>query len=84
MLAYPLVIFGNYIGYRISLDEAQSDRERDHIKSFYRKLVGCILGFSVVFGLLMFWARELITSHAMWFTILVVGWRLATRSPIWS
>jgi RNA polymerase sigma factor (sigma-70 family) len=73
LLAVPLVLFGNYIGYRMSLDEAQSDREREHIKSFYRKLVGCILGFSVLFGLLMFWARELITSNAMFFTILVVG-----------
>jgi len=73
LLMFPLVILGNYVGYRISLDEARSDREREHIKNFYRKLVGCILGFSVVFGLLMFWAREIITSHAMFFTVLWVG-----------
>jgi len=73
ILAFPLVLFGNYVGYRISLDEAQSDREREHIKSFYRKLIGCVLGFSVAFGLLMFWARDLITSSSLFFTILVVG-----------
>jgi len=76
-LSFPLVIFGNYVGYRMSLDEAHSDREREHIRSFYHKLVGCILGFSVLFGLLMFWARELLTSHAMFFTVLVVGLALA-------
>ena len=77
LLSFPLVIFGNYIGYRISLDTAQSDREREHIKSFYRKLVGCILGSSIVFGLLMVGARELITTHAKLFTVLVVGLALA-------
>jgi RNA polymerase sigma factor (sigma-70 family) len=76
-LSFPLVIFGNYVGYRTSLDTAQSDREREHIKSFYRKLVGCILGFSVAFGLLMFWARELISSRAEFFTVLVIGLSLA-------
>ena len=73
LFAFPLILFGNYVGYRMSLDEARSNREREHIRSFYRKLVGCVVGFCVLLGLLMFWARELITSSAMFFTILVVG-----------
>src|SRR5262249_9910885 len=44
----PLMIFfGNYLGYRMSLDGARSEREAEYVKSFYRKLALCILGFSV-------------------------------------
>src|SRR3954468_5176627 len=58
MLAPALGFFGSYIGYRTGMDGAQSDHERDHIKSFYRKLSASILGFLVAYGLLMIWAIE--------------------------
>src|SRR6266702_3094764 len=45
MVAPALGFLGNYIGYRTGMDRAQSDHEREHIKSVYRKLSACILGF---------------------------------------
>src|SRR5206468_9474545 len=66
-LSFPLAIFGNYAGYRMSLLQAQSDGEREFIKSFYRKLLACILGFSVAYGVLMIWARPLIQARSLLF-----------------
>src|SRR5256714_8218062 len=44
ILAPALGFLGNYIAYRIGMDGAQSDYERERIKSFYRKLMACVLG----------------------------------------
>jgi RNA polymerase sigma factor (sigma-70 family) len=51
-----LVIFGNYIGYRMNFDQARTDAERDYIKTFYRRLMACIVGFGVVMVPLIIWA----------------------------
>src|SRR5256885_3894493 len=37
---------------RIGMESAQSDHEREFIKSFYRKLLACIIGFCVAYGFL--------------------------------
>ena len=58
MLAPALGFFGNYIGYRIGMDGAQSDHEREHMRSFYRKLLACMLGFCAAYCLLMIWAKQ--------------------------
>src|SRR6266850_65169 len=76
-LSFPLAIFGNYVGYRMSLVEAQNDRERQFIKSFYRKLFGCLLGFGAAYALLVTWARQLIQTRSFLFTALMVGLALA-------
>jgi RNA polymerase sigma factor (sigma-70 family) len=77
-LLTPLLgFFGNYIGYRIGLDGAQSDRERELIKSFYRKLMACILGFFVAYGLLLVFAKRIILVHDLLFTSLIIGMVLA-------
>lgn len=34
-----LIVFGNYLGYRIGLDEAESEMERRLIKNFYRRVL---------------------------------------------
>ena len=49
ILSPLLIIFGNYLGYRMNLDAARSDFEAQFIKSFYRKLAACIAGFCVAF-----------------------------------
>src|SRR6266849_2126980 len=60
MLAPALGFFGNYIGYRIGMEGAQSDHEREYIRSFYRKLFACMLGVCAAYGLLIFWAKQFI------------------------
>jgi RNA polymerase sigma factor (sigma-70 family) len=76
-LSFPMAILGNYAGYRMSLAEAQSDRERRFVKGFYGRLFGCILGFFVAYGLLMIWARPLLESGGSLFTVLLVGLAMA-------
>jgi RNA polymerase sigma factor (sigma-70 family) len=73
ILAPMLGFFGNYIAYRIGTDGAQSDHEREHIKSFYRKLVAVVLGFFIAYGLLMIWARQLIHDHHLIYSSVIFG-----------
>jgi RNA polymerase sigma factor (sigma-70 family) len=47
ILSPLMILFGNYIPYRMGLAEARSDEERGHIKTFYRKVVGWSFGLSV-------------------------------------
>jgi hypothetical protein len=35
VLSFPLIIFGNYLGYRLGLDSAETDRERAFVRIFY-------------------------------------------------
>ena len=73
ILAPALGFFGNYIGYRIGMDGAQSDYERDYIRRFYRKLSACILGFLAAYGLLMIWAKQFIRDRHLVYSSLIIG-----------
>src|SRR5438105_8417451 len=73
MLAPALGFFGNYIGYRIGMDGAQSDHEREHIRGFYRKLTACILGFLAAYCLLMIWAQQFIMDRHLVYSSLIIG-----------
>jgi len=73
MLAPALGFFGNYIGYRIGMEGAQSDHEREFIKSFYRKLLACMIGFCVAYGFLVIWAKEFIKDHHLVYSSLIIG-----------
>jgi RNA polymerase sigma factor (sigma-70 family) len=73
MLAPALGFFGNYIGYRIGMEGAQSDHEREFIKSFYRKLLACMIGFCVAYGFLVIWAKEFIKGHHLVYSSLIIG-----------
>jgi RNA polymerase sigma factor (sigma-70 family) len=77
LLAPLLGFFGNYISYRIGMDGAQSEFEREHIKSFYRKLMACILGFLVAYGLLLIYVKQILVVHELLFTSLIIGLVLA-------
>jgi RNA polymerase sigma factor (sigma-70 family) len=50
-----VVIFPNYIGYRIGLAGAQSDEECGSIKAFYRKAGVITLGLFLPFAALVLW-----------------------------
>jgi RNA polymerase sigma factor (sigma-70 family) len=58
LLSPLMILFGNYIPYRIGLAEARSEEERGHIKSFYRKIWGWSFALSLVV-MAVFW----ITLH---------------------
>lgn len=72
-LAPALGFLGNYIGYRTGMAGAQSDHEREYIKSFYRKLSACVLGFLVAYGLLMIWAKQFVMERHLVYSSLVIG-----------
>src|SRR4051812_44045280 len=72
-LAPALGFWGNYIGYRIGMDGAQSDHEREYIKSFYRKLSASILGFWIAYGFLMIWAKQFVMDRHLIYSSLVIG-----------
>lgn len=50
-----LVVFGNYVGYRIGLDESRSEEERSYIKMFYRRVLVTTVSLSGILavGLLL-------------------------------
>jgi RNA polymerase sigma factor (sigma-70 family) len=73
VLAPAVGFFGSYIGYRIGMETAQTDRERQYIRSFYRKLLACLFGFCAAYGLLMFWANEFIQDHRLVYSAWIIG-----------
>jgi len=57
VICSPLMIFfGNYAGYRMSLDGAHSDGERHHIKLYFKKVLLYALAFSVPLTAVILWA----------------------------
>jgi RNA polymerase sigma factor (sigma-70 family) len=84
ILAPALGFLGNYIGYRTGMAGAQSDHEREHIKSFYRKLSASILGFLAAYGLLMIWAKQFVRDRHLVYSSLVIGLVLPFTSMIFA
>src|SRR5256885_12972539 len=84
ILASALGLLGNYIGYRIGMDGAQSDHEREYIRSFYRKLSASILGFLAAYCLLMIWAKEFIRGSHLVYSSLIIGLVLPFTFMIFS
>jgi RNA polymerase sigma factor (sigma-70 family) len=56
ILSPLLVIFGSYTSYRMSLDEAQSDKERGHIKRLFRRSLVSTLIISALLAVPLYWA----------------------------
>ena len=67
------VFFGNYVGYRMSLDTAHSDEERRHIKAAYGVVVKFVVFFFFAFLALILWAWRYQKNHMMMFGLLVIG-----------
>lgn len=66
-----LVIFGNYLGYRVQLDMARTEREREYIKKYYRELIICILGLGAATLLVTLLALYYGQSHPLLFATLI-------------
>jgi len=65
-----LIFFGNYAGYRMSMDGAKSDEERRRIKGVYQKVLGIALIFSAAYAALIYWACGNMKDHALLFELL--------------
>lgn len=71
-------LVGTWLGYRMNMDAAQSDEEREYIKGFYRKLTWCLGSFFVVFIALMVSASSIMrVGGTSLFVTLVVGLAVA-------
>ena len=65
-----LVIFGNYASYRMSIDEAHSDEERQGIKRLFLRALGIALGLSAVVALPVYWSCRQEQSLLLFFVLL--------------
>ena len=68
-----LIVFGNYIGYRIGMDEAHSEEERQFIKTFYRRILIVTLTLTAVLGVGLLFLRQPHFSNAAKFGMLFMG-----------
>ena len=73
ILAPALGFLGNYFSYRVGIDGARSDFERDYVNRFYGKLVACVVGFWAVYGLIMVSAKQFVTEYHLVYSGLVIG-----------
>ena len=64
-----LAIFGTWVGYKMSLADANSDRERAFVRTFHRRLTAIIICFTVLFAVLMFGAKPILHQHPRAFVI---------------
>jgi RNA polymerase sigma factor (sigma-70 family) len=68
-----LIIFGNYLGYRLSLAEARTDNERQFVKFFYRRVLFMTVTIAVLLWCLMFFGRPPQFSFAARYGIVFMG-----------
>jgi RNA polymerase sigma factor (sigma-70 family) len=73
LLAPALGFLGNYVGYRVGMDRAQSDYERDYIRRFYRRLGALILGFWAGHGVLLIWGKQFVVDNHLIYASLAIG-----------
>ena len=66
-------IFGTWVGYRMSLDDARTDAEKMYIRKFYRVLAMCIGGFMIVFTILMSFAPKIIAANKNLFIAVIIA-----------
>ena len=86
----PLLgIVGPWIQYRISLDTAKSDNERNFVRSYYRKMFGSMLVFGLVLVALFVFGKWFLLLHTNTFAIVLAGFVIAYiltifRMSMWS
>jgi RNA polymerase sigma factor (sigma-70 family) len=79
-----LILFGNYIPYRIGLAEARSEEERGYVKSFFRKVWAITFGAFVVFAAIFLWLGRNYFHGGDMVGVLFVGLVLIHLSTIFS
>jgi RNA polymerase sigma factor (sigma-70 family) len=73
ILSPLLAVWSMWSGYRMSLAVARSDRERSFTKAFYKRLVGCLVGFFAGYAVLIVGGGSLVKNHVSLFVGLMVG-----------
>ena len=70
----PLLgLFGSWIGYRMSLDSAKSEREREFVKMFYRRVLVLVAVFTVLLTSLILWGAKSARAHPNLFAGAIVS-----------
>jgi len=77
MLSPLLGFFGLWLGYRASVDSSRSEGERKFNQRFSLRLVGAITGFFLIYIILVFCFRSLVTDNHLLFVTLMIGLVLA-------
>lgn len=73
-VAGPLLgLLGGWFGYKLSLQSARSEREREHIRRTTRKLVVSNFAFAMLFGAMLAFAAVWAKSHPLIYAMLIVG-----------
>ncbi len=73
IMAPLLVLFPNYIGYRVAMAGADSDKERFHIRAFYRRASLIILGLFIPFAGVAYWLTRGYGDPSIFANVLVAG-----------
>jgi len=91
VISSPLmVLFGNYIPYRIALAGAHSDEERKHIKSFFGKICAWSFGLSMALTAVLYFVVQnqpagrgnILDLFLTWFVGFVIIYLLAIFSSV--
>ena len=80
-----MVLFGNYVGYRIGMEEARSDEERQMIKQSHKKVLWWAVGMAAAFLAWVLWQRpgiSLLPALNLAFLGLVLGYIIAMTGYI--
>jgi RNA polymerase sigma factor (sigma-70 family) len=65
LLGPVLMLLGNYVSYRIGLEGARTAPERSHIKRFYASFFAIVIGFVVLFDILILWGCHHPQGHPL-------------------
>ena len=70
ILSPLVVIFGNYASYRMSMNEAQTDQERGHVKRLFRNSLVVTLIVSAVLAMPLFFACRNLNPPTLFWALL--------------
>ncbi len=77
LLSPLLAIAGNYASYKMSLDEAETDEERFHIKKLFRDALVITLGATALLAVPLYWLLDIGTFCGVLFSQAVVVYFLS-------
>ncbi|HEX4085311.1 MAG TPA: sigma-70 family RNA polymerase sigma factor [Chthoniobacteraceae bacterium] len=84
LLGPVLVLGGNFLTYRISIQSAVTKRERWHVRRTFLGILGIVAGFVTAFDLLILWAHRYGSGHHLSLAGCFVGLALAfSGSAAW-
>lgn len=70
----PLIAFaGLWMGYQAAQDSARSDRERNFNKTFFKRMIVCIITFMAVYFAVCFGGESLVKTNPGLFAGLIIG-----------